>query len=133
MHRRITGKTLLSDGQLEILERIEAGLDLGNKRDVVFAHDIDGQPICIEQRADVFADLQHDFINVAGGVYLIVDLIQILGEFEPEAHIAGIACRFIGRNYCIHSTPSPASLDCCRSGPGINHGSCPARILMPCV
>ena len=48
MHCSITCEALLGDGQLEVLEGIEPGLDLGNKRDIVIAHNIDRQSIRIK-------------------------------------------------------------------------------------
>ena len=50
-----------------------------------------GQTIRVEQGTNVLADIQHDFVDVAGGVNLVGDLIQVLGELQPQPHFIRIA------------------------------------------
>ncbi len=85
--RHIAGYALFRNRQLEILEGIQPGLDLGNQRDIVIAHDVNSQPVGVEQTANILADIQHDFVDIAGGMYLVGDVIEILGKFKPGTHI----------------------------------------------
>ena len=82
MHRDKAGDTLLCDRQLQVLERVKPGLDLRDDGCFVFAHQIEREPVGVEEAADVLAQLQHDFVYVAGGVDAIGDRLQGLGEIQ---------------------------------------------------
>src|SRR5262249_33324342 len=82
---------VLGDRQLQILERVQAGLDLGDDALPVLAHGVDREPVGVEQGADVGADLEHDLVHVGRGVDLVGDRLQILLEIEPAVDISGRA------------------------------------------
>ena len=54
-------------------------------------------------------------------MYFIVDLIEVLGEFESEGHITDIFRCAIRLHYCAHITPRRVSLGCCCAGLGNKH------------
>jgi hypothetical protein len=78
---------MLGDRQLQVLEGIQAGLDLGDDRLLVLADGVDRQAVGVEQLADVGTDLQHDLVDIAGGVDLVRDQLQLLLEREPEVDV----------------------------------------------
>jgi hypothetical protein len=84
----VAGDGVLGDRQLQILEGVEAGLDLGNDRLLVLAYRVDRQPVGVEERADVGAHLEHDLVDVVGGVDLVRDRLKLLLERQAGAHIA---------------------------------------------
>ena len=78
--RRVASDRVLGDRQLQVLEGVEAGLHLGDDRLPVLAHRVDGEPVGVEERAHVRAHLEHDLVDVVGGVDLVGDRLQLLLE-----------------------------------------------------
>jgi len=62
-------------------------LTLETSETIVIAYDVNSQPVGVEQTANILADIQHDFVDIAGGMYLVGDVIEILGKFKPGTHI----------------------------------------------
>ncbi len=54
---------------------------------LVLAHRVDGEAVGVEQRADVRAHLQHDLVDVAGGVDLVGDRLQLFLERQADVGI----------------------------------------------
>jgi len=77
--------------QLQILEGVEAGLDLGDDGLFVLAHGIDRQPVGVEEGTNVGADFQHDFVHVARGVDLVGDGLEILLKRQPAVDVRSSA------------------------------------------
>ena len=85
--RDVAGDRMLGDRQLQVLEGVEAGLDLGDDRLLVLADRVDGQAVGVEQLADVRAHLEHDLVDVVGGVDLVGDHLQLLLERQPRVDV----------------------------------------------
>ncbi len=90
--RNITSHALLGNGQLQILEGFQPGLDFGHQRSIIFADHVNGQSLRIEQGANILADFQNDFIHIAGSVHLVGDMVQVLVEFKYQIHIPWLCC-----------------------------------------
>src|SRR6266446_902316 len=82
---------VFGDRQFQVLEGVEAGLDLGNDRLFVLSHGIDRQPVGVKEGTNVGADFQHDFVHVARGVDLVGDGLEILLKRQPAVDIRGRA------------------------------------------
>src|SRR6185503_11217044 len=108
--RHEAGDRVLGDRQLQVLERIEPRLHLGHDRLLVLAHRVDGEAIGVEQCAHVRAHLEHDLVDVAGGVDLVRDRLQLLLERESRADIGARMTQ-----HCAHRLPPrpPASSSFC--------------------
>jgi hypothetical protein len=91
---------MLGDRQLQVLERVEAGLDLGDDRLLVFAYRVDGEPVRVEHRAHVRAHLEHDLVDVAGSVDLVGDRLELLLECQAGADV-GVRRRLVTQD-CLH-------------------------------
>ena len=76
------GDRLLADRQLDVLERIEAGLHLGDDRTPVVAQLIDRQTVGMEQAAPVLRELQDDLVDILRRVNLVGDRLQLLLETQ---------------------------------------------------
>jgi len=105
--RGVAGDRVLGDRQLEVLERIEAGLDLGDDRLLVLAHRVDGEAIGIEKGADVRAHLEHDLVDVVGGVDLVRHRLELLLERQARSDV-GLCRRRLIKN-CAHLSNLPCS------------------------
>ena len=69
---------MFCDWKLQVLERIQPRLHLGDDSLLVVANRVDGQAIRIEQVAYIRAYLQHDFVNVGSRMYLVRYNLEIL-------------------------------------------------------
>ena len=78
---------MLGDRQLQVLERVEAGLDLGDDRLPVLAYRIDGEAVGVEERAHVRAHLEHDLVDVVGGVDLVRHGLELLLERQASGDV----------------------------------------------
>ena len=85
----VTGDGLIVDRKLYVLEGVEAGLDLGDDRVLVFADDVYRQPVGVEQVADLVREFDDELIDVLGRMDLIRDRLQFLLERQLSAR----ACR----------------------------------------
>jgi hypothetical protein len=83
----MAGDALVGDRQAQVLERIQAGLDLRNDRGLVLADRIDRQAVGVEQAADLAGQLQHDFVDVRGSVNLVGDDLEVLEESQAAVDI----------------------------------------------
>ncbi len=90
--RDVARDRMLRDRQLEVLEGVQSGLDLRDDRLFVLAHRVDREAVGVEQLADVGTDLEHDLVDVAGGVDLVRDQLQLLLERELDVNV-GLRCR----------------------------------------
>ena len=63
-HGHVTCDALRADGQLEVLRAVQAGFNLRDDGCAVIIDSVQRQSICIEQPANVIADLQHELINI---------------------------------------------------------------------
>jgi hypothetical protein len=75
---------------------------------LVLADRVDGQAVGVEQHADVGAHLQHDLVDVAGGVDLVGDQLQLLLEREPHVHVGLRRC--VMAEYGAHCWPPDSVL-----------------------
>src|SRR5712692_2610314 len=82
---------VLGDGQLQVLEGVEAGLHLGDDGLFVLAHGIDRQPVGVEEGANIGADFQHDFVHVARCVDIVGDGLEVLLKRQPAVDVRGRA------------------------------------------
>src|SRR6266852_757960 len=82
---------VFGDRQLQVLEGVEAGLDLGNDGLFILAHGIDRQPVGVEEGANVGADFQHDFVHVARSVDLVGVGLEVLLKRQPAVDVGGRA------------------------------------------
>jgi len=97
------GDRVLGHRQLQVLERVEAGLDLGDDRLLVVRDRVDRQAVGVEQHADVRAHLEHDLVDVGGGVDLVGDRLQLLLEGEPDVDVGLRPC--LVAEYGTHRGP----------------------------
>src|SRR5471032_228504 len=74
---------MFGNRQLQVLERIQPGFELGYDGLLVLAHRIDGEAVGVEQIANVGGHLKHDLVDVGSGMNLVGDVLQVLGEQEP--------------------------------------------------
>jgi hypothetical protein len=101
--RDVAGDGMLGNRQLEVLEGIQAGLDLGHDGLLILAHRVNGEAVGVEQGADVGAHLQHDFVDVVGGVDLVRYRLQLLLEREARTDVGMRPC--VGTQHCAHWNP----------------------------
>ena len=101
--RDVAGDRMLGDRQLQVLERVEAGLHLGDDRLPVLAHRVDREAVGVEQRADVGAHLEHDLVDVVGGVDLVGDRLELLLERQARSDV-GLRGGLMAQ-HCAHSRP----------------------------
>jgi hypothetical protein len=106
--RHVAGDGMLGDGQLQVLERVEAGLHLGDDRLAVFAHRVDGEAVGVEQHADVRAHLEHDLVDVRSSVDLVGDRLQLLLERQADTDVG--LWRSVLAEYGAHRRPLKSSL-----------------------
>ncbi len=85
----VTRNALVGNRQLEILERVQSRLDLGNDRASIFADCINGQSIGIEQGADILRQLEHDLLDVRRRMNLVGHCLQVLEEGQATAQFPG--------------------------------------------
>ncbi len=83
----VAGERVLGDRQLQVLERVEAGLHLGDDRGLVLADRVDRQAVGVEERAHVRAHLQHDLVDVVGGVNLVRDRLELFLERQTRGNV----------------------------------------------
>jgi len=82
----VAGNALRRDRQLEFAAAVEAGFDLGDDARPVLIHDVEGQPIGIEQFADVLAGIEHDLLKIFGLVNPDRYLLQLFVKKCLERH-----------------------------------------------
>src|ERR1019366_1146482 len=100
----IAADRVLGDRQLQVLEGIQSGLDLGHDGLLVLANDVNGEAIGIEQAADIGRNLEHDLVDVGSGMDLVGDVLQILREHQPGVDVGRSRCRGRwGIQNCTHS------------------------------
>src|SRR2546430_14553415 len=90
-HSYVARDRVFGDRQLQILEGVEAGLDLGDYGLFVLAHGIDRQPVGVEEGTNVGADFQHDFVHVARGVDLVGGRLEVLLKRQASVDVRGRA------------------------------------------
>ena len=86
--RHVARQALRTDGQLQFAAGVQPRLHLGDDGRVVLRHGVEGQAVGIEQLADVGADVQHELLDVVGGVDLGRDVLQLAKEQGLEADTA---------------------------------------------
>ena len=58
---------------------------------LVVGNRVDGDAVGVEHAADVPRQLQHDLVDVGGGVHLVGHRLQLLEESQPAADIGQVA------------------------------------------
>ncbi len=94
---------MLGDRELQVLERVQARLDLGDDRLPVLADDIDGQAVGVEQGADVRAHLQNDLVHIVRGVDLVGDRLQLFLKRKTRVDVR--LRRSLLAEYSAHPEP----------------------------
>ena len=87
--RDVARDRLLIDRQLDVLERSESRLDLGDDRTLVFAEQVNRQTVGAKQVAQFLRQFENDFVDVLGRVNLVRDRLQLLLEVELFRQIVG--------------------------------------------
>ncbi len=124
-HPGVAGERVLGERELQVAKRVEAGLDLGDDRRLVLGRDVDREPVGVEQAADLARHLQHDLVDVAGGVDPVRDGLQGLLEREPGVDVAGGGG--MGAKHCAHSVTSCRMAVDTVAAPAGAHGETPLR------
>ena len=84
--RDIAGNALGRNGQLQVAAAAEPGFNLGNNRRLVLINRIEGEPVGIEQFADVLAGLQHDLLKVFRVVDASSNVVQLAIKQGLKGH-----------------------------------------------
>ncbi len=80
--RHVSGDRLVVHRELDVLEGMKTRLDLRYDRGLVFARDVDREPVCAEKIAQLLRELDHDLVDVGRRVYLVRERLQLLLERE---------------------------------------------------
>ena len=89
--------TLCRYRQLEIGAAAQAGLDFGHNRRLLRVNGVHGQPLGVEQRADIGAGVQHDLVQVICLVNTRRDLLQLLVEQGLKRQATFVCRQFLER------------------------------------
>jgi hypothetical protein len=129
-HGHVAGDALRADRQLQVAAGVQAGLDLGDDGAAVVVHRVQRQAVGVEQLADVLARLEHDLVDVLGGVDAGRDLLQLAEEQRLEGDAALVRRQLLRAeefllavtfHHCTHSSNScPARsqrMSCTTLGP----------------
>ncbi|OIQ70421.1 hypothetical protein GALL_479660 [mine drainage metagenome] len=86
----VAGNALRRDRQFQVAAAVESGLDLGDDGALVFIDHIQGEPVGVEQFANVLTGLKHDLLDVFGVMNARGDLLELLVKQGFEGHSSPI-------------------------------------------
>ena len=96
---------LLVHRQLDVLERVQAGLHLGDDRSPVLACQVDRQPVGVEQAAQLLRQLEDDLVDVLRRMDPVRDRLQLLLEIQLLRQ--AVAADRLALQYAAHKSPDP--------------------------
>ncbi len=94
--RNVASDRLGVDRQLEVAEGGQPSLDLGDDVVLLMVHRVQREAVAVEQVAKFHTQVEHDLVQVVGGVDLGGDGLQLLEECQPQIRFAEI-----GTDACI--------------------------------
>ena len=97
----IAGQALRRDRQLEVAAAVQAGLNLRHNGRAIGIDRIQGQPVRIEQLADILAGLQHDLLDVFGVMDARRDLVQLAIKQSLKGHAALLRGQLLRVKKCL--------------------------------
>ena len=70
--------------------------DFGNNGCLVFTHRVQGEPVCVEQSANVLTGFQHDLFQILCFVDARCNLVQLAVEESLKLRVPGLGCQLLG-------------------------------------